>query len=191
MQTRGSLHVLCSQLVLVLSARPILLMLSSRMRTSGYDSEVVLGRFVRLHVQDMAVNAQTPSGYTQVMRNVTAAINSNVVNYLSFNTLTSYDTLACQVLCDQTAGCLGFNIYVERDPSVNPDSVQCPNPASTTNYKVSLVTLEQMSVILTYHSALSTISQSTSKKPPIAANGAPTSTSSSQPPTPTTRVSAT
>ncbi|KAL8793126.1 MAG: hypothetical protein Q9195_004238 [Heterodermia aff. obscurata] len=35
------------------------------------------------------------------------------------------------------SGCSAFNIYIERDPSVDPASA-CPNPPSTTNYKCTL-----------------------------------------------------
>ncbi|KAA8564047.1 hypothetical protein EYC84_012039 [Monilinia fructicola] len=48
-----------------------------------------------------------------------------------------YDVAQCGALCDKTDLCTGFNIYVERDPSVNP-SDSCSNPASITNYKCTL-----------------------------------------------------
>lgn len=53
-------------------------------------------------------------------------------------TLKAYDSLACQSKCDQAQGCQAFNLYVERDPSLDPNANQCPNPPSTTNYKCTL-----------------------------------------------------
>lgn len=53
-------------------------------------------------------------------------------------TLTEYDTLGCASQCDQASGCVAFNMYVERDPSLNANAVSCPNPPSTTNYKCTL-----------------------------------------------------
>ena len=53
-------------------------------------------------------------------------------------TLTSFDTLECASKCDQAGGCEAFNVYSERDPSVDPNKDNCPNPPSTTNYKCTL-----------------------------------------------------
>lgn len=50
-------------------------------------------------------------------------------------TLSTYDTLTCASKCDRDNRCVAFNVYVERDPSLDPNSVNCPMPASTTNYK--------------------------------------------------------
>ena len=43
----------------------------------------------------------------------------------------------CADACDSEKYCRGFNIYFERDPSVDPGS-NCPNLSSTTNIKCSL-----------------------------------------------------
>ncbi|KAJ8068035.1 hypothetical protein OCU04_003612 [Sclerotinia nivalis] len=80
-------------------------------------------------------NAKTPSGYDQTFVDLNAAVTANT--YLGLTTFTSYDVAQCGTLCDNTNLCTGFNIYVERDPSVNP-SDDCPNPASITNYKCTL-----------------------------------------------------
>lgn len=53
-------------------------------------------------------------------------------------TLTSYDTLTCASKCDQATGCQAYGIYVERDPSLNPNANDCANPPSTTNFKCTL-----------------------------------------------------
>ena len=53
-------------------------------------------------------------------------------------TLDAYDTLSCQSQCDQAEGCQAFNLYIERDPSLDPNADNCPNPPSTANYKCTL-----------------------------------------------------
>ncbi|MCJ1288138.1 hypothetical protein MMC26_007493 [Xylographa opegraphella] len=64
-----------------------------------------------------------------------ASINQN--GYLGLYTLTSYDTMKCQELCDSVDSCIAFNIYIERDPTVKP-APGCANPPSTVNYKCTL-----------------------------------------------------
>ena len=59
-------------------------------------------------------------------------------NYMGLTTLDSFDALTCASLCDRANGCYAFNLYAERDPSLNPNAAQCPNPASTTNFKCTL-----------------------------------------------------
>ena len=58
--------------------------------------------------------------------------------YMGLYTLKSYDVLGCASKCDQASGCVAFNMYLERDPSVDPNAANCPNPASTTNFKCTL-----------------------------------------------------
>ncbi|KAF1350642.1 hypothetical protein BDV97DRAFT_151820 [Delphinella strobiligena] len=84
--------------------------------------------------------------YTQVFRDLNASVNA--ASYIGLYTLTSYNTTECASLCDKTNLCTSFNLYIERDPSVNPsanDSTAstvwgywCPDPASITNYKCTL-----------------------------------------------------
>ena len=57
---------------------------------------------------------------------------------MGMQTLNSYDTLGCASLCDQADGCQAFNVYAERDPSLNPNADTCPDPASTTNLRCTL-----------------------------------------------------
>lgn len=83
---------------------------------------------------DAANNAQTPSGYTLSFQNFNAS--NNAYGYMGYTTLTSYDVAGCASKCNAINGCVAFNIYFERDPSVDPGSgTQCSNPASTTNIK--------------------------------------------------------
>ena len=59
-------------------------------------------------------------------------------SYMGLYTLNSYDTLGCASQCDQVSGCLAINMYIERDPTLNANIDNCPNPPSTTNYKCTL-----------------------------------------------------
>ncbi|KAH0145690.1 hypothetical protein KCU67_g12544, partial [Aureobasidium melanogenum] len=56
-------------------------------------------------------------------------------NYMGYTLLSSYDVSSCASDCSAISGCNSFNIYFERDPSVNPDSPNCANPNSTINIK--------------------------------------------------------
>ena len=84
----------------------------------------------------MATNAPTPDGYSVVFTNKQASLSAS--NYMGLSTLQSFDTLGCASLCDQAAGCQAFNMYIERDPSLDTNAANCPNPPSTTNYKCTL-----------------------------------------------------
>lgn len=90
----------------------------------------------------MAQSARTPAGYVNTFRDLNASCSANT--YLGLHTLRSYDALGCSQWCDNTTLCTAFNIYVERDPSLNPTipdattTANCPNPSSITNYKCTL-----------------------------------------------------
>ncbi|KAF2734582.1 hypothetical protein EJ04DRAFT_523565 [Polyplosphaeria fusca] len=81
--------------------------------------------------------AGTPSGYVQTFKNLQASVQE--IGYLTYKVLQSaeYDVNNCAAFCDGVKFCLGFNIYFERDPSLEPAS-SCPNPAPMTNIKCSL-----------------------------------------------------
>ncbi|KAM3075038.1 hypothetical protein ACMFMG_007502 [Clarireedia jacksonii] len=76
--------------------------------------------------------ASTPPGYSLAFSDLQGS--SQTVSYLGLKTLQSYDTVKCAQYCDELNGCVAFNIYFERDPSVDPGT-DCPNPPSITNYK--------------------------------------------------------
>lgn len=84
----------------------------------------------------LAHNAPTPSGYASTFVDLDAAVTANT--YLGLYTLKSYDVAQCASLCDSTSLCTGINIYIERDPSINPEGCSCTNPASISNYKCTL-----------------------------------------------------
>ncbi|KAI5272163.1 hypothetical protein E4T47_04595 [Aureobasidium subglaciale] len=83
-----------------------------------------------------AKSAAIPSGYQQTFSNLNAS--SSAYGYITFTNLKSYDTTQCALKCSKAAGCMGFNIYFERDPSKTPDKTQCPNPASLTQIRCVL-----------------------------------------------------
>ena len=57
--------------------------------------------------------------------------------YLGYYSLSSYNVQACAAYCNSVATCLSFNIFYERDPTLNPADA-CPNPAAGTAIKCSL-----------------------------------------------------
>ncbi|KAK6004336.1 hypothetical protein QM012_008198 [Aureobasidium pullulans] len=83
-----------------------------------------------------ALAAGTPPGYALAFGPNQGATSASV--YLTYFPLTSYDPYKCQEYCDQATNCYAFNIYYERDPSKDPNAVNCPNPASTVNVKCAL-----------------------------------------------------
>lgn len=89
----------------------------------------------------MARTAQAPSGFVQVFSNLGSAVRGENLDPRGLHLLTAYDTIACADICDDTKDCNAFNVYIERDPTLNPGR-KCPNPPSTTNYKCSLWRLE-------------------------------------------------
>ncbi|KAI5242789.1 hypothetical protein E4T43_04582 [Aureobasidium subglaciale] len=79
-----------------------------------------------------AMNAQTPSGYTMGFQNFNAS--SSAYGYMGFTTLQDYDVSTCAKKCDAIRGCVSFNIYFERDPSLVPGPT-CVDPSSVTMIK--------------------------------------------------------
>lgn len=82
-----------------------------------------------------ANSATTPAGYSAVVINSRAAISDP--SYITFEYLTtsSYAVQYCANRCSNNVlGCKSFNIYYERDPTLDP-GVNCPNPPSTTQIK--------------------------------------------------------
>ena len=81
--------------------------------------------------------ASTPSGYVNTFTNLQGS--NNAYGYLGYTTLSNYDTQTCANKCTKIDGCQSFNVYFERDHSVNPDSASCANPGSTTQIKCVFV----------------------------------------------------
>ncbi|TKX20680.1 hypothetical protein C1H76_7066 [Elsinoe australis] len=80
-----------------------------------------------------ALSAATPEGYNLTFQNWNAS--NQAYGYLGYQLLDTYDTSVCAAKCNSIEDCLAFNIYFERDPTVDPNVYSCPNPPSTTNIK--------------------------------------------------------
>lgn len=77
----------------------------------------------------------TPTGYFQNFKNLPAA--NSAMNYLGYSIFTTgYDVDSCASQCTSKPGCLAFNIYFERDPTLEPGA-DCPNPPAFANIKCS------------------------------------------------------
>ncbi|KAI9851590.1 MAG: hypothetical protein M1838_003302 [Thelocarpon superellum] len=86
-------------------------------------------------LQQASLNATTPDGFEVAFSNLQASVNGNI--YLGLTTIASYDPETCAQLCNAKDGCQGFNIYFERDPSLNPAD-GCSDPPSVTDVKCTL-----------------------------------------------------
>ncbi|XPS71816.1 hypothetical protein M3J09_003993 [Ascochyta lentis] len=85
------------------------------------------------YYSQQASSAKAPLGFNSVFSNTKAS--PNAPGYLGFTLLDTYDVQTCADKCNAISGCTSFNIYFERDPSVNPDDASCLDPASVTNIK--------------------------------------------------------
>ena len=117
---------------------------------TGYGPSVVpdtVDNFYKYPLfKSLALNAPTPRGYQSVFKNLNASTTAN--SYITYKVLTAYNTSDCAAFCDSYSLCTAFNIFAERDPSINPTlngdkydagwGTNCTNPASITNYKCSL-----------------------------------------------------
>jgi hypothetical protein len=99
-----------------------------------------------VHYYNIATLPQGASGSSQVFKNLNGA--ANAAGYLGYYTYSNYDVQGCLQACEQQASnaangnqCVAFNIYIERDPSLSPNAVACPNPAPILNFKCSLYSL--------------------------------------------------
>lgn len=82
-----------------------------------------------------ADSAAIPQGYAQTFSNAQGSVSAS--SYMGYYTLNSYDTVQCAHYCDAADGCMSFNVFYERDPSVDPADA-CPNPSSTVPIKCTL-----------------------------------------------------
>ncbi|CBX90835.1 hypothetical protein LEMA_P058690.1 [Plenodomus lingam JN3] len=89
-----------------------------------YYSESALRRSAR--------DAGTPPGYEKVFTDLIAA--NEQIGYLGFkiNPRGEYDVSWCADWCDSESFCLGFNIYFQRDPEMDP---RCDWSGVVTNVK--------------------------------------------------------
>jgi hypothetical protein len=89
----------------------------------------------------LAKSAVTPKSYVNTFKDLNASVTAN--SYLGLHTFSSYNIQGCSEWCDNTTLCTGFNVYIERDPSLNPTvngplGENCPDPSSITNFKCTL-----------------------------------------------------
>ncbi|KAL8674828.1 MAG: hypothetical protein Q9168_000809 [Polycauliona sp. 1 TL-2023] len=87
-------------------------------------------------LQALSNNVPTPDGYSQSFANKDGSLSAS--KYMGLYTINRYDTFDCASLCDTTDGCQAYNLYIERDPSQDPNAEACNNPPSLTNYKCTL-----------------------------------------------------
>ncbi|KAF7193288.1 hypothetical protein HII31_05382 [Pseudocercospora fuligena] len=108
----------------------------------------------RLHSMAQTAPTVVPAAdgkqYTQVFKDLSGSTSAQ--SYLGLRTLKTYDVKTCAAFCDCTDLCTSFNVFAERDPSLNPtnnDSTydpgyptvwgqNCPNPPSMTTFKCTL-----------------------------------------------------
>ena len=84
----------------------------------------------------MALNAQTPDDSLKVFTDLNASVSAS--NYMGLYTLDSYNASACAKICLGINNCMAYNIYVERDPTLDSNAQDCPNPPSTINYRCTV-----------------------------------------------------
>ncbi|KAH0367752.1 hypothetical protein KCU65_g4429, partial [Aureobasidium melanogenum] len=101
--------------------------------TYAADADNAANFLANTYYASVASAAPTPSGYSQAF--VAQQASNNAFGYLGFSTLDTYDVATCAQRCTANYGCVSFNIYFERDPSVNPDDTSCSNPSSVTMIK--------------------------------------------------------
>ncbi|CAO2655368.1 Nn.00g104320.m01.CDS01 [Neocucurbitaria sp. VM-36] len=85
---------------------------------------------------NQANGAATPAGYQQVLTDSDGAIIA-LNSYITYFDLSSYSPQECADNCASVNGCQAFNVYFERDPSVEPGD-DCPNPPANILAKCAL-----------------------------------------------------
>jgi hypothetical protein len=84
-----------------------------------------------------AQTAGTPSGYKKEYTDL--IFTTEQIGYLTYKVIAdgTYSVQQCADFCDGEKFCLGFNIYFERDPKLNP-ATGCTNPDPVTNVKCAI-----------------------------------------------------
>lgn len=85
-------------------------------------------------IASVAKSASVPAGYFQSFQNLAGA--SSAYGYLGYSVVKTYDVATCAAKCTAKSGCLAFNIYFERDPTLEPGT-GCENPDAFANIKCS------------------------------------------------------
>ncbi|KAI5197108.1 hypothetical protein E4T39_07471 [Aureobasidium subglaciale] len=82
----------------------------------------------------IAKTASTPYGYYEAFENLQGSVSA--AGYRGYKTYTSYDVNKAAADCKAIKGCKAFNIFFERDPSIDPCSTN-KDPPSTNVIKAS------------------------------------------------------
>ncbi|KAI7205512.1 hypothetical protein D0869_00151 [Hortaea werneckii] len=115
------------------------------------DTASAFREFDKLHASASAAPSIVSSDsegeqYEKVFEDLDGSVSAQ--SYLGSYTFQTYDVEACASKCDCTELCTSFNIFAERDPSLNPTKnnsnaptvwgYYCPNPPSMTSFKCTL-----------------------------------------------------
>ncbi|KAF2137094.1 uncharacterized protein K452DRAFT_201582, partial [Aplosporella prunicola CBS 121167] len=85
---------------------------------------------------DYATKASSPGNYSTAFTNKQAS--TDEIGYRGVFTLDKYDPSLCAAKCNSDKDCLGFNIFIQREPKLRPDYDVCKNPDPTANVKCTL-----------------------------------------------------
>ncbi|RMY68022.1 hypothetical protein D0863_07396 [Hortaea werneckii] len=115
------------------------------------DTASAFRDFEKLHASASAAPSIISSDaegeqYEKVFEDLDGSVSAQ--SYLGSYTFKTYDVEECASKCDCTELCSSFNIFAERDPSLNPTKnnsdaftvwgYYCPNPPSMTSFKCTL-----------------------------------------------------
>jgi len=81
-------------------------------------------------ISGLAENSAAPAGYTQVFKNQHGRISTDKFRRLADEATAIYEPFDCAARCDSIPGCVSFDIFFERLPTLNP-SEYCSNPRAT------------------------------------------------------------
>jgi hypothetical protein len=132
---------------------------------AGFLSDTVTNFLYDPVLCAVSQGAAVPSGYSTLFTDAKGS-NQQLYGYMGYeqvpppknvwDAVGAYNTAYCAAQCDAKAGCASFNIYYERDPTVDPTAT-CQNPASTWNF------LGTTSVRCAYYSSFVDVSTTTNK----------------------------
>lgn len=93
------------------------------------------GFLVDPNLSTTSAAALSPAGYTSSFTSAYGSLTAQT--YLGYSQLYSYNTSACAASCDSNPSCTGFNIYFERDPTLDPGAT-CLNPTAAVSVRCAL-----------------------------------------------------
>jgi hypothetical protein len=101
------------------------------------DGSVAAYKDTENALRKAARTAGTPSGYKKSFTDLEGS--SQQIGYLTYKNIEdgTYNVQQCADFCNSEKFCLGFNIFYERDPKIEP-AAGCTNPEAFTNVKCSI-----------------------------------------------------